>query len=264
MNKKILNCFVLVLAIFVSFQVKGQTDNPSPIPAEEKSLVVDSITSQYYDWEKLSISGKLSSSVLPVSPSIKIYMEKDKMVLISIAAPLVGEVARIEVDREKALIVNKFANTFTTMLMEEIEPMCPGGLQALQNLFLGRINILGEGELSKKNEKDIEIYNSGVSRWLVLPNQDLENAEYVYYYTVTRASGLLDRFVVETDGAQAGCIYGWNAKNTTIEFDARLGSHTLGGTLKLNLPDDSAKPMNRLELGSKYKEVSPYQILRLH
>lgn len=263
MNKNILR-YISTLLLFVTvFMAKGQEYVPQPIGEDQKEQIVDTITAGYTSWEKISISGKLSSDMLPLSPSVKIYMERGNLVVMSISAPLVGEVARIEMDRDVLLVVNKFANTYTTASIEEIEPMCPGGLDALQNMLLARVNILGKGELTKKLARDIEIYDKEGSDWLLLPNQELETADYVYYYLIGKEKCELARFMVMAENAAAGCSYTYNTKNTTLDFEALFGNKRFAASLKLNLPDEKVKPLERIELGKKYREVSRSQILRM-
>lgn len=263
MNKSISRYILAFLLVVTAVMARGQEAEPQPIGAAQKKQIVENITAGYNSWDKMSISGKLSSDMLPLSPSVKIYMERGKLVVMSISAPLVGEVARIEMDRDFLLVVNKFANTYTTASIEEIEPMCPGGLDALQNMLLARVNILGKGELTKKLAGDIEIYDKEGADWLILPNQDLETAEYVYYYLVGKERCELSRFMVIAESAEAGCAYTYNAKNTTLDFEAIFGNKRLSASLRLNLPDEKVKPLERIDLGSKYREVSRSQILRM-
>ena len=137
MNKKLAYFLIFSLCAWFVLPTKAQNEIPVAVDKKVKSTVIDSITAGYDSWTEVSMSGKLSSSILPVSPSVKIYMEKGKLVEISVSAFLVGEVARIEVDTKGALIVNKMNDTYTTVSNDRIESVCPGGLEVLQNLLLG-------------------------------------------------------------------------------------------------------------------------------
>lgn len=210
------------------------------------------------------MSGKLSSPMLPVTASLKIYMEKDRLTVIAVSAPLIGEVARIEIDPNEALIVNKMKNTYTTVEMERIEPVCPGGLSALQNMLLGRINILGKGELNKKNSADLNIYDTGTS-WTLLPEQDLENADFVYLYTLTKSPLQLERMIVITESGfgEAECDYVWGKKDLTLNLTVDMGGKAMEASVKLNEPDSKTKKMERIQLNSKYKRVDARGILKM-
>ena len=267
MNKKILAAMALVLTLIAwhipSARAQG-SEAPLPIAGAQKQTVVDSITAGYYDWQSISLSGKLSSSMLPLSPSVKIYMERDSLIVMSVSVPLMGEAMRMEVDPRQALVVSHLNNSYITLDMEQVEALCPGGLQAMQNLLLGRVNILGAGELTPANMDLVEIYDSNPDTWVVLPVQDLENAPYVYLYTVGRTDWLLDRFMVMTaDGSgEVNCAYSWSAKNLTLDFTAEMGGNPMGATLKLNNPDSKPKPISRFKLNSGYRQTDLRGLLK--
>lgn len=265
MNNRILITILAAVCAFFSFRTKAQ-DEPEPLNDTLRQEIVDSIVSDYYDWHTVSMSGKLSSSLLPINPSVKIYMEREKLVVISIAAPLIGEVARIEIDRDEVLAVNKMKDTYSTMSMAAIEPIMPGGLTAIQNLLLGRITILGEGELSSKNAASVNIYETQDSEsLLVLPLQDLENTPFVYLYTVSAGSYLPERFIIltETDAGDLECNYEWGERDMTLNFETELKGKPLGASLKLNLPDSKTKEIKRIDLNSNYKQVDLKGLLRM-
>lgn len=265
MNKNLSYILCFLFIMIFSSSLRAQDEIPLPVDQTLKKEIVDSIAGRYYEWDRLSMSGKLSSPMLPISPSIKIYMEKGKLLIISAAAPIVGEVARIEIDNNEALIVNKWSDTYTTVSSDRIERICPGGLEAMQNLFLGRITILGSGELSAKNSDEIEIYSVDDLAWMILPNQDMENGSFVYVYFADAASCLLERFaVISADGlGNVESTYTWGKKDMTMNWSAEIGKGTLQATLKLNYPDASAKKISRIELGSKYRKVDPRGILKM-
>lgn len=269
MNKKIYKYLYFLLTTLFPLAVVAQTSDsavntPEIMSNPEKELLIDSITSGYYPWSEMSISGKLSADMLPISVSVKIYMEKDRLLVISVSAPLIGEAARIEIDRENALVVNKMSNSYSQVAMEEIEPICPGGLSAMQNLILGRVDILGRGELNKSFAKELEIYRIESGDLLLLPNQDLENAPFIYYYTVDSLDFILKTFtVMSQDGTQAICKYSGGNKNNTLTFSSVMNGKKMGATLKLNLPDAKAKKIDRIELDSRYKEVAKSKLLRM-
>ena len=265
MNKTAKLLMLILMVLIGNMSASADDTDLEAIPAPLKNEVVDSISAKYYDWKEVSMSGKLSTPMLPISASVKIYMEKDRLIVISVSAPLIGEAARIEIDPDQALVVNKLKNTYTTIETERIETICPGGLTAVQNLLLGRINIMGSGELSSSNSDQVEIYGNNPGLWTILPNQDLENAEYVYFYTVSTGSLLLDRFIVlsQDETGRVDCNYAWGNKDYTLNFEAVFHGRSLVASLKLNNPDSNPKKISRIDLKSKYKEVDIYGILRM-
>lgn len=244
---------------------KAQNEEPQPIGATESMEIIDSIAGSYFPWTEVSMSGKLSSPMLPLTASVKVYMVKDSLTLISISAPLIGEAARIEVDRERVLAVNKMSNKFATVRTEDIETVCPGGLAALQNLLLGRISLLGAGQLTAGDAENVKLYPLNETDLVLLPDQDLEDAPFVYFFNIDRSNLRLEKFTVLDQTGTNGLdwIYTWkNAEEKTIDLRAMLGNKGLEASLKLGRPDFSPKPMDRLKLTSKYKESDLKGLMR--
>lgn len=265
MNNKI----IITLAIFIGslfcFGAVAQEEDPQPIGNKQKKELIDTITSPYYEWESLSMSGKLSSPMLPVTASVKVYMERGELVVISLSAPLVGEAARIEIDKDQALVVNKLNNTYTTVAMAEIEQVCPGGIDVVQNLMLGRVTLAESGLLTSKDSKKLDIYDAAPDVWMLLPKQDLENAPFVYLYNINKPTLKLQRFLViaQKENGVADFNYSWGKKDTTISMMAELGGGELSGTLKLNTPDNTPKKISRIEITSKYRKTNLSGVLRM-
>lgn len=237
---------------------------PQALSIEGTQAVIDSITADYYDWDTVSLSGKLSADFLPISPSLKIYMEKDRLIIMSVSAPLMGEVARIEIDENEVLAVYKMKNKYSSMGLEQISAICPGGLSSLQDLILGRITLMGGGQLKREDAASLEIYPTNSDYWLLLPKQNMEEAPYVYYYLVDMETALLDRLtVLAQDGNPVGeCEYEWGEKNYYLNIFTSVHNREMTISLKLNDPDAMAKRIERIELSGKYKKVSPADLMR--
>lgn len=265
MNKYLKNLYIAIILLFGVFSEAQAQDAPAPLPEKEKTALIDSITGGYTDWQTISMSGKLTSPMLPATVSVKVYMEKDSLVVMSLSAPLVGEAARVEIDPQTALVINKFSNTYSTIDMASIEPVCPGGLTAIQNLLLGRVTIMGAGTLSPANGNLVDVYSNNPDVWTLLPMQDIAGAPFVYFYTVDIASLLLDQFIVMQQPQDNAfyCTYNWNGdKDVTLDFEADFQGKNMTARLKLNTPDATPKPISRFDLSSKYRQVEPSRIMK--
>ncbi|MDE6144531.1 MAG: DUF4292 domain-containing protein, partial [Muribaculaceae bacterium] len=133
---------VSLLASFVS--AFAQT----PLDDERKEAVVDSITRGEIEWESLTLAGKFRMNGLPVSPSVRIYMKRDSVILMSLRAPFVGEVGRAEIADSMILVVNKMNKTYVEEPIEKALAYYPGGISDIQNLLLGQAFIPGHGVIS--------------------------------------------------------------------------------------------------------------------
>lgn len=258
MNK--LKTIYFLLISFVLLGVtpsRAQDDEPVPLSPQVKANLIKTISSQYTPWKEVSMSGKISMQGLPLSPSVKIYMVKDELIVMSVSTIITGEAFRLEVDRNNILAVNKLSNTYTTVGSEMMESIVPGGLQAMQNLLLGRVNILGKGELTSAEAGDVEIYDNAMGDRLILPNQDFDNSPYVYMFIVGRLTSRLDNFIVMTSNGDAAATitYSRADKETTMEMNASAGGKTMGATLRLSAPDSSPKKIDRLVPDGRYRKT---------
>ncbi len=118
---------------------------------------LDTILSRYNDWQTIDMSGKLRANGLPVSLSLKLYMEKGSDIILSVRAPFVGEAGRIEICGDSITAVNKMKRVFCQESLSGILSSYPGFIQDLQSLLLGRIIVFGAGELSFANANLMEI-----------------------------------------------------------------------------------------------------------
>lgn len=256
---------VMLFLACSSFRVNAQEADPLPVDAALRDAVVDSITSRYSNWGRVSISGKLNTDLLPVSATVKIYMEKDKLLLISVAAPLVGEAARIEMDKDKLLIVNKLNKTYSEIEVENIDMVYPGGMSDLQSLILGRVTLMNHGALRKLNASDVDVYDINPQNWVVMPTERLQPQGFSYLYTVSRSNFRLSNFILTDDNQSTGvqCYYNWKSNGAySIEFEAASGRMKMSGDLSFNAPAWGAQPMERFEISSRYSKVSIFDIMK--
>lgn len=156
---------ILFILIFALSSIKGicssltnfeapDSINTDTIDIQERFLEIS--LPEYEEWDRATINGKLKMKGLPLSPSIRIFMEKDSLLEISIKAPFMGEVGRIVMTQDTLLGVNKINKTFTKSSLKEFLKFYPGGLSELQSLLLGRVVMPGIGEI---NDKTVEMIN---------------------------------------------------------------------------------------------------------
>lgn len=257
----LLGAFFLCCAL----PARAQDDSePVPVAKSLRDEVVDSVVSGYSDWGRVSISGKFSSPMLPVSASVKIYMEKDKLTLISVTAPLVGEAARIEMDEENLLIVNKLNRTYTLIDIEDIEKLYPGGLKDIQSLLLGRVTLMGKGTIRKLNAGNVEIYDAPQDRWLIYP--DVQPEGVTYLFMVGKEGFRTTDFMLfaDDDASQAQCRYSWRADGgCNVDFEATDSRMKFSGTLSLNAPLWGANAFDRFEITPRYNRVTAKELMKM-
>lgn len=255
--------YILTIVFTLSAAV-CHAQEPQPIAKKEKEKLIEKIVDGYSNWGKVSLTGKLTSDMLPASATVKVYMEKDKLTLISVSAPVVGEVARIELDSDNLLIVNKWSKKYAVVPVSELEKMYPGVQTDLQNLFLGRITIMGKGSLGKRSGNDVEVYNLGNDGMMIVPVEKYQPAGASYAYIVEGIDAVLEQFLLLTDDGsnQLNCYFDWKSSGMGMEFAGYTESFNLTGRIVFNAPAWGANSFGRFEMSSKYTQTSIRNILQ--
>lgn len=144
------------------------------------------ILGNYQAWNSAEFDGKAKIDSAPVSPRVKLYMERGKLIQISVRAPFVGEVFRADVDTDSVLVVNKLAKTYAREPVQRLLEFYPYFIGDVQSLLLGRIIILGAGELDLHNASMVKFESKGKGAgWTVIPPESEGLAALSYCYSVT-------------------------------------------------------------------------------
>lgn len=223
--KRLLN--TLALLLIAVFSLSAQNSSPQ----SGINPVINDILNSYKPWKSVEFEGKIKNDRLPVTPTIKMYMVNGSLIQISIRAIFVGEVARIDITPSEILIVNKLKKTYCQESPENLLELYPGLINDLQSLFLARITVLGQGELSLDNYSVMTVSSAGNDEWLVIPDQE-EQGKLKYGYLVgsnSRTKALIaeigDLVSCQIDysypgkGMQMNTIIESRNKSETIVFD---------------------------------------------
>lgn len=236
--------------------------NMSAAPAgslspSQKVEVIDSLTLGWPEWQTAGINGKLKMAGLPVSPSVRIYMERGKSILISLRAPLVGEVGRAEINDSVALVVNKMGKIYVEEPLAKILSFYPGGISDLQDLLLGHMVFPGSGRLSRDIAADVDVFAAEDGSVVVVPGADMLLPGINYGYTVIPAEGMMTLIAMPEGGddtvGQLDYTFFENGCDLAFKFISPKKNYRL--TLELDNPDWSARPIDPISLNGKYTRV---------
>lgn len=214
-------------------------------------------------WERIELSGKLKCDLLPLSPSIKIYMEKGKRIDLSIRAPFLGEVGRLQADTDTIFLINKHRKIYWSASMTEVSRKYPGGLELLQSILLGHPMIFGEGLVGTDMGAMLSVYPDDEDGWLLMPKDKYQVAGARYGYVIG-ASGETLALIVERENSDdyIQIDYDWkkNSKYNLL-LQLALGSKDIDATLQFDAPREDALPMNPIAIDSKYRRVDIKEFL---
>lgn len=250
---------LLAAVIAVAFGASAQEE----MGRKERKEALKKITATYRTWDKVQIDGKVQTDMLPVSASVRIYMENDRLVDVSVRAPFVGEAARVRITTDSVLAINKIKRTYCSESIEDLMNILPVGLPDLQDILLARVFVAGKGELSSRNADDcVMLAFPGEEGMAILPPA-LESPAVTYGFACS-ADGLLTSFVAMEQernlAFDADFSYGYN--ETAIDAELQRGERSVGARLTYSSPDFKPKAMAAPSVGSGYKKVSPRQVIK--
>lgn len=251
---------VVMLAVAWAGMAAGENDDAGDVPVillgAEKQTAMTSVTSGYSGWNTVLINGKLHADGLPLSPSMKIFMEKGRRIMISIRAPFVGEVGRAEIDRDSIMLVNKMKKVYVKESLSTLPENFPAGLDDIQCLLLGRIAIGGYGELDADNASLADFYPEAGGGWLIVPKEVTQPYGASYGY-LTMADGRLQAFMATAAAGDdvATIIYGYSGLSTELMLSLRNGRKERGAEIELDLPKWGARAFEPVSVNSKYRRT---------
>ncbi len=223
----------------------------------EKMAFVDTVSGSWTSWESLSVSGKFKMGGLPVSPSVKIFMQRDSSILISLRAPFVGEVGRAEIVDSTLLVVNKMNKTYVEEPIAKALAYYPGGISDIQDLLLGRAVIPGLGLLSPDIAGSVEIYaeDDGSTTLIASEEARLEGFNYGYSFTPEYLLGALMVLPLSRPDVAVTLTYQYYTKGYDIEFVYQSEKRNYRALLELDTPDPEGNGFGRIKLGNKYTKL---------
>ena len=203
---------------------------------------------------------------LPLSPSVKIFMERDRMINISLRAPFVGEVARVELTPTTVLVVNKINKVFIKENLQNFEMISASklGINDIQDLLLGRFFIPGYDVNTADLDDLLEIFYED-EQINVVPRGEARIEGVNYGYSIDEDFNPLLMIVVpEKTGSdlEFSAEYLRKSSGYNIIFDFLDGQKSYEMTLELKSPSWNGEAPGSIDLGSKYKQVSLNQFLR--
>lgn len=262
-----------VAALCISLPARAQQEDSDSIAFADATVQLKGndartaayvITGTYRDWNKVTLSGKLHLDRLPISPSVKIYMEKGKRIIISLRAPLLGEVGTVDIQGNTFTMVNKMKRTYVQEDISGLVADLPVTLSDLQNIFLGRIFLPDEGTLSMKNYKKAQFYvTEETDGWMVLPEHQPVEYDVSCGYTTYGDGRTRGIFVSTLDGLnQAAAGYEYDGGETEIYLDVKYKSTNRDFTFTIQKTDWNGKPIAPAEITPKYKKLSLKEFFR--
>lgn len=258
-NSSFINKFILSILLLLPISAFAQDE----LPKNDRKAVVKAVTSTYRTWNSVRLDGKIQTSLIPVSPSVRIYMEKDRLIDASVRAPFLGEVARVVVSNDTALVINKMTRVYAKLAVADLLRDIPVGIGELQDLLLGRVFVAGAGEFSVRNADDVAMFPAAEGGTLLLPPPVEVPVEVKYGFRVAD-DGKLMLFMALPEGIdiQAIAEYSYEYNQTSVAASYQYGQKKFDATLSYSAPAFNADPIAPVNIDSGYRQGSLRDVLR--
>lgn len=240
-----------------------------PAPDDVRLSALETILPNYTDWTTAQLNGSIKLKGLPVAPSIKIYMEKGKRILISIRASFLGEVCRIDVAGDSILAVNKMKRTYCVQRFGNMIYEYPGIISDVQSLLLDRVVIPQAGELKEGNADfiDINLGGSDEIAWILDFPKGLSDSDAMGMRYAVNIDGLITQLigflVTEDHESVLNMEYSYrsNGYDMAITFikDEKPNFSTV---VNFDAVQWDAKEPAPVQINSKYKQLGLKDFIR--
>lgn len=250
MNRLLLISIILLTAIFGA--------------KADKTLDPSSLTANPATWTQASISGKVRCELFPINPTLKVYMTHGKHITMSISAPVLGEVGRLEITPDSVTAYNKMKKVYCTESLGGLwvsQGEASALLCNLQDLLLSRPFAWGVADV--RDYTGVFEYDADTNMYWGTTNSeayDVEGAVALAENGVPGNAGLA-RFRTDAKGQRMPMLY---ILLTPVHSGAKT---TLQGTLDIGLkqpvyfeyeygaPDYAAAGIKPIKTGSNWQRT---------
>ncbi len=243
-----------------------ESDNASRLmTVEEIAVASDSIIANYdSEWKDLSMQGKLSFDVLPMSVSVKLYMKRGESIILSARAPIFGEVARVEISQDSITLINKHSRTYNVQSFTGLDVDSKAYLCDLQDILLGQVAFPGHGRLTPEIASQSQWIAMNSDNALIYPSSALQVAGTEYGFVMESLCWQLKSFVLmlSNTGVVVETKYLYGDKGWTLGIEVSLPKKKLAGEAQLSYPDYNPMPLEFTAIGSKYRKVDFKELMR--
>ena len=224
---------------------------------KQKSDVINKIFDQDIDWEKASVSGKFRMRGLPLSPTVKIFMIKDSLTIISLRAPFVGEVGRGEITSDSIMMVNKRNKVYFKESIGEFLKAYPLEIGQLQKLLLGIPFFPGVADESLSDMDWMEIYGQA-EEYAFIPGEkgQLDICDYGELIDSEGRLKILAIVPMTENEINVSLEYYYLPKGYNIHFSYLSTGPFYEADLELDQPKFEEGDMTPMDISNKYRRVS--------
>lgn len=212
---------------------------------------------EYEFWNVVTLQGKLKMQGLPVTPSVKIFMQNDSIISLSLRAPFVGEVGRLDINPTTITIVNKMNKTYVSEDISALLQFYPGGISDIQDLLLGRFFLPGFDINTADLDQLVDFYYDE-GKFNLVPKGAAELEGIKYGFTVDRDFRPLLIMILpeKREDIEIAAIYDYDSKGYDLRLAIQANNALQDLTFEFKNPEWKGEMPAPVDTSKKYKKLS--------
>lgn len=247
---------------------QGNEDNINFV----SETILQETAKAYSTWNTVSTSGRISiSGAASFSTPMQLKMVRNKCIYISIRPILGIEAAKVFINSDSAVVVNKLNKVYTSIELHDLAHILPIDINALQDILLAKVFSLNYGTLSSDNLNKFtiseDILNNG---FLIAPRNKNNKISYEFLLNKNKQVTALNVYP-SASAKQYSAVYsnhattsaGSEAENINISTTIRdkelsLELYLNSSKTKWDIPVEEAISLNK-----SYRKVSIMEFLSI-
>ena len=201
-NKLIILSLITIAALLTACGTSRKAAGNLPnVQTTTTADPVDAVIATLGDWQTLQTGGNITLNAgSSFSSSIQVRMVRDQAIYISLR-PLLGiEVGKLLITADSVYAVDKMHKRYVAEKVSLLTAGIPVTVSDVQDIFLGRPFIIGQGTLSEGLKQQVTASSEG-NRTVVTANEQYKG--YGYAFTLDKTGRIVSLDITPTGGSTA-------------------------------------------------------------
>lgn len=155
----------------------GTTSYDNTTKAEPSNI--SALASTYKSWKTFSSGGRMEiGGDVDFGTSMQIHIVKGKSIFISLRPVFGIEMGRLYITNDSVIAIDKYHKRYMAESLSFITNGVPITIDALQDIFLNRAFILGEGTLTPSMKNKVDVKASSIGSYSISPKKQYNGFTY--------------------------------------------------------------------------------------
>lgn len=277
MNKISITLIITLVMLMTACGTAKKATVTNPTGNTTQQTIVQTQTTAHYDeiiatlgtWQTMQTGGSLTIDVgSTFSSGVQVRMVRDEAIFISLRPMLGIEVGRLLITADSIYVIDKVHKRYAAEKVSLLTAGLPITVSTVQDMFLGRPFIIGQGTLNQANKEKATLTNDGAVSVLT-PNDKYKG--YSYVFTFNKSHNITSLNITPASASTSAYQVRYsNVKKTTagniahtFRANGTVGKKRL--TLELNYNNIEWNGSVKIDhsLPSSYSRVNANQLLNL-